>query len=106
MQRTTIGNCMVHTLNELQYERADFGLEFEKARINCGWNQDDCAAVFGVTRSTISGWENGKTFPEGELLLKALDFVKMASDYSDARANDCIFMRIKRAVRASDALIF
>ena len=106
MQRTSIGNCMVHTLNELQYERADFGLEFESARVNCGWNQYDCAAIFGVTRSTISSWENSKTLPEGELLQKALAFIKMASDYSDAHANDCIFMRIKRVVRASDALIF
>ena len=42
----------------------DIGMKMKKARINAGLTQEQVAESLGVSRQTISNWENDKTYPD------------------------------------------
>ena len=41
----------------------DIGVKIKSARIKAGLTQEQTAEALGVSRQTISNWENGKTYP-------------------------------------------
>ncbi|MFT7297670.1 MAG: transcriptional regulator with XRE-family HTH domain [Sphingobacteriales bacterium] len=43
-------------------------------------SQQDLADVFGIKRTSLSGYENGTTYPPLELLIKLSDFFKISTD--------------------------
>lgn len=42
-------------------------------RVNRGWTLDDACVIIGVTKDTLSKWENGKTFPDVPMIKKIED---------------------------------
>ncbi len=51
------------------------GLKIKQARIKAELTQEQVAAALGVSRQTVSNWENGKTYPD------IVSVVKMSSLY-------------------------
>ena len=45
-----------------------------------GLSQDDFANLFNVSRQTVSNWENGKSYPDLEMIIKVSDYFKVSID--------------------------
>ena len=45
-----------------------------------GLSQDDFSNLFNVSRQTISNWENGKSYPDLEMIIKISDYFKISVD--------------------------
>lgn len=58
-----------------------FGKGLAKARKLAGWNQTEAAERCGVTRPTISAWENGSVVEQTRLLI---DLVRQGPEPRDA----------------------
>ncbi len=43
-------------------------------------SQDDFANIFHVSRQTVSNWENGKSYPDVEMLIKISDYFGISVD--------------------------
>ncbi|MBT0904541.1 transcriptional regulator [Streptococcus infantarius subsp. infantarius] len=43
-------------------------------------SQDDFANIFHVSRQTVSNWENGKSYPDVEMLVKISDYFGISVD--------------------------
>lgn len=52
----------------------DIGNKIKNARIQAKLTQQQAAEAIGVSRQTISNWENGKTYPD----IKSVDIGKQA----------------------------
>lgn len=50
------------------------------ARVNAGFSQMDAAKKLGVSRRTISNWENCKTYPDANQLTILCDLYKWPTD--------------------------
>ncbi len=48
----------------------DFGKNFRKIRKECGYTQKDVAEKLEICQSNISDWENDRSRPEYENLIK------------------------------------
>lgn len=89
---------MISYMSEKKYDKYAFSEAFRNARLNCGLTQEVCAVVLGVNRTTVQSLENpDKDFPTGDILLKAIEFISIASDHSSLRTNDCIFIVIEKS---------
>lgn len=53
--------------------RKQFGRRFAKARKEAGWLQSDCASVVGTSKSSISMYECGQSFPPPEILNRMVE---------------------------------
>ena len=42
----------------------DIGRKLQQLRMDAGLTQEQAAEALGVTRQTVSNWENGKTWPD------------------------------------------
>ena len=42
----------------------DIGTKIRNARSDAGLTQEKAAEALGVSRQTISNWENGRTYPD------------------------------------------
>lgn len=84
-------------MSEKKYDKYTFSEAFRNARLNCGLSQEICAVVLGINRTTVQTLENpDKDFPNGDTLLKAIEFILLASDHSTLRMDDCIFITIEK----------
>ena len=54
----------------------DIGSKIKNARISAELTQEQAAESIGVSRQTMSNWENGKTYPD------IVSVVKMSSLYN------------------------
>lgn len=54
----------------------EIGSKIKKARIESGLTQEQTAAILGVSRQTISNWENDKSYPD------IISVIKMSEIYS------------------------
>ena len=50
-------------------------------RRQVGLSQKELADVFGMSRSAVSMWENGRSLPEGETLKRLADYFKVPVDF-------------------------
>ena len=56
------------------------GVQIKKARLNAGFTQEQAAEVLGVSRQTISNWENEKTLPDIISVVKMSDLYNISLD--------------------------
>jgi transcriptional regulator with XRE-family HTH domain len=52
----------------------DIKLTLKALRVNKGYSQADAARELGIAVSTLSSWEQGKTFPDVEHIKKIENF--------------------------------
>ncbi|MCH5345386.1 MAG: helix-turn-helix transcriptional regulator [Acetatifactor sp.] len=58
----------------------DIGIKIKNARIKANLTQDQVAEVLGVSRQTISNWENEKTYPDIVSVVKMSDLYEISLD--------------------------
>lgn len=58
----------------------NFGEKINNLRKEKNFSQDAFADLFHVTRQTVSNWENGKSYPDLETLLKISDEFQISVD--------------------------
>lgn len=56
------------------------GVKLKEARIQRKWTQDYVASQLQVSRSTISSWEVGRTYPDLESLVRLSDLFEISLD--------------------------
>lgn len=54
--------------------------KLKNARLSKAYNQEDIADKLGVTRQTISNWENGKSLPDIISIIKLSDLYELSLD--------------------------
>lgn len=58
----------------------NIGARLNQARIEAKLTQEQVAAALGVSRQTISNWENGKTYPDIVSVIKLSDLYEISLD--------------------------
>ena len=56
------------------------GEKIKAARLNAGLTQEKAADELGVTRQTISNWENGRSYPDIVSVVKMSDLYSVSLD--------------------------
>lgn len=59
----------------------DIGNKIKTARVKSGITQEQAAQALGVSRQTISNWENGKTYPDIVSVVKMSDYYNISLDH-------------------------
>ena len=59
----------------------EIGVKIKTARQNAGFSQEQVAEALGVSRQTISNWENEKTYPDIVSVVKMSDLYGVSLDY-------------------------
>lgn len=59
----------------------DIGVKIKNARIKAGLTQEQSAEGLGVSRQTISNWENEKTYPDIISVIKMSDLYNISLDH-------------------------
>lgn len=59
----------------------DIGAKIKNARIQSGLTQEQAAEALGVSRQTISNWENKKTYPDIVSVVKMSDLYHVSLDH-------------------------
>ena len=57
-----------------------------KRRKEVGMTQDDLAEKLGVSRQSVSKWENGECMPDSEKLIKLAEVLEISLDELTGRA--------------------
>ena len=63
------GDCGMLFAKE-EYEMTEITVNIRKFRKKAGLSQSDLAEKLNVTRQTVSSWENGKTYPDLEMVVQ------------------------------------
>ena len=58
-----------------------FFKRLRKLRFRYGLTQNELAEIIGIKRNTYSDWENGKTEPSFENLIKLADLLEVSLDW-------------------------
>lgn len=58
----------------------NIGEQINNLRKQHGLSQDDFVNLFNVSRQIISNWENGKSYPDLEMIIKVSDYFKISID--------------------------
>ena len=58
----------------------NIGEQINNLRKQHGLSQDDFANLFNVSRQTVSNWENGRSYPDLEMIIKISDYFKISTD--------------------------
>ena len=59
----------------------DIGLKIKKARLAAQLTQEQAAEALGVSRQTMSNWENNKTYPDIISVIKMSDLYEVSLDH-------------------------
>lgn len=59
----------------------DIGGKIKNARAGAGLTQEQAAEALGVSRQTVSNWENGKTYPDIISVIKMSDLYHTSLDH-------------------------
>lgn len=59
----------------------DIGTKIKNARLAAGLTQEQAAGALGVSRQTVSNWENGKTYPDIISVVKMSDLYHVTLDH-------------------------
>lgn len=57
-------------------------------RLERGINQKDLGNALGVSKQSVSNWENGNIMPSIDLLVRIADYFGVTTDYLLGRGND------------------
>ena len=55
--------------------------KFKQLRNEKNLTQVEIAKIFNIDQTTVSKWENGKAFPDTEILIKLAKFYDVSTDY-------------------------
>lgn len=58
-----------------------FSERLKRLRKSKGLKQQELAEILGIKRNTYSDWENGKTEPSFDNLIKLADFFEVSLDW-------------------------
>ncbi|HIZ60497.1 MAG TPA: helix-turn-helix domain-containing protein, partial [Candidatus Dorea faecipullorum] len=58
----------------------NIGEQISRLRKQKGLSQDEFANVLKVSRQTVSNWENEKSYPDLEMLVKISDYFEISVD--------------------------
>ena len=58
----------------------DIGTKIKEARLSAQLTQEQAAEQLGVSRQTISNWENNKTYPDIISVIKMSDLYEVSLD--------------------------
>lgn len=58
-----------------------FGERVKELRINQSWTQQELGNRLGVSKQSVSNWENGNIMPSIELLCRLADLFQVPTDY-------------------------
>lgn len=58
----------------------EFGERLKQARLNAGLTQEDVVRQLGVSRQTVSNWENNRSYPDLGSVLKLSDIYDLSLD--------------------------
>ena len=61
--------------------RVEIGSKIKKSRIDAKLTQEQAAETLGISRQTISNWENEKSYPDIVSVLKMSDLYGVSLDY-------------------------
>ncbi len=67
---------------------ANFAERIKELRLARGMSQDALGKVVGVKKFSISGYENGKNFPEVPGLMGLADYFGVSTDYLLGRTDN------------------
>lgn len=70
----------VYNVYREEREPLDIGNKIKNARMRSGLTQEAAAEALGVSRQTISNWENGKTYPDIVSVVKMSDLYDISLD--------------------------
>ena len=59
----------------------DIGSKIRKSRVDAKLTQEQAAEALGISRQTISNWENEKSYPDIVSVLKMSDLYQVSLDY-------------------------
>ena len=59
----------------------DINEKIKNARVQAHLTQEDAADKLGVSRQTMSNWENGKTYPDIVSVVKMSDIYHVSLDH-------------------------
>ena len=59
----------------------ELGMRLQELRSSRNMKQSDFAGLLGVTKSTVSAYENGTRLPSYEVLIKISKIFKVSTDY-------------------------
>lgn len=62
-------------------EQMEIGAKLRQARLNARLTQEETAQALGVSRQTISNWENEKTYPDIVSVVKLSDLFHVSLDH-------------------------
>ena len=62
-------------------KRVEIGSKIKKSRIDAKLTQEQAAEALGISRQTISNWENEKSYPDIASVLKMSDLYGVSLDY-------------------------
>ena len=65
----------------------EIGIKLKKARNEKGITQEQAAEALGVSRQTISNWENNKSYPDIISVIKMSDIYSVALTTCSRRKN-------------------
>lgn len=57
------------------------GEQIKSLRMSRGLNQVEMAQIFGVTKQSVSNWENENIMPSVDMLIKIAKFFSVSTDY-------------------------
>lgn len=58
----------------------DFGTRLKEARTNIGLRQEDVSEAIGVSRQTVSNWENNRSLPDLRSIVEISDVYQISLD--------------------------
>lgn len=56
-------------------------IKIKELREERGLSQTDMAKAFGLTQSTVGGWESGARSPKLDMLVRLADYFQVTTDY-------------------------
>ena len=57
------------------------GEQIRNLRVNKGLNQVELAKILGVTKQSVSNWENENIMPSIDMLVKISNYFSVSTDY-------------------------
>lgn len=56
------------------------GITLKAARINTGYSQEEAAKILGISASSLSNYERGKSYPDVPVIKKIEDLYRISYD--------------------------
>ena len=69
------------SLRHERREKMEIGSKIRKSRTEAGFTQEKAAEELGVTRQTISNWENNRSYPDIISVIRMSDLYSVTLDY-------------------------